>query len=416
MADFTGERIIPGKVHLELWNEHFARYAFAVPLAHGRRVLDLGCGTGYGAAELAKVAVSVLGIDISHEALDYARSHYINSNLFFQIGSAEQIPSPDGSFDLVVAFELIEHLPNCEKLLSEARRVLAPGGQLVVSTPNRLYYAESRRLAGANPFHVHEFDFAEFRAVLAEFFPHTDIFFQNHSAAIVFQPLERSPGTDVRCGSTLIEPEESHFFVAVCSLAPLTSSTTFVYVPATSNVLREREQHIHKLENELDSKTAWLEQALGEHQELVERFRAQTAELEQRNRWAEQLDRHLDEAGHRVIQLQDELAAEQKGAAETVAQYEAKIQELEADIRAKTQWALESEERLSGELAAKCDELANCVELLHQSEKTLEERTRWALDLQSQVDRLQAQVSYVIASRWFRLGRTLGLGPELTKS
>jgi predicted O-methyltransferase YrrM len=56
LAEFTGERLIPGQVDVDLLNEHMARYTFAVRLARGKRVLDAGCGAGYGSAELARVA------------------------------------------------------------------------------------------------------------------------------------------------------------------------------------------------------------------------------------------------------------------------------------------------------------------------------------------------------------------------
>ena len=55
MAEFTGERVIPGQVDVDLLNEHLARYAFAARLARGKRVLDAGCGAGYGSAELARI-------------------------------------------------------------------------------------------------------------------------------------------------------------------------------------------------------------------------------------------------------------------------------------------------------------------------------------------------------------------------
>ena len=73
MAEFTGERLIPGQVDVDLLNEHVARYAFAVRLARAKRVLDAGCGAGYGAAELAHAAAFVAGTDISHEAIKFAR-------------------------------------------------------------------------------------------------------------------------------------------------------------------------------------------------------------------------------------------------------------------------------------------------------------------------------------------------------
>ena len=80
MTEFTGERVIPGAVDEDLWNEHFARYAFAARLARRKRVLDAGCGSGYGSAELARSARMVVGADVAREAVDYARGHYPLAN------------------------------------------------------------------------------------------------------------------------------------------------------------------------------------------------------------------------------------------------------------------------------------------------------------------------------------------------
>src|SRR6185369_7078285 len=84
LAEFTGERLIPGEVDIDLLNEHMARYHFAVRLARGKRVLDAGCGAGYGSSALAEVAESVTAVDIAAEAVDYARSHYPAANLAFE--------------------------------------------------------------------------------------------------------------------------------------------------------------------------------------------------------------------------------------------------------------------------------------------------------------------------------------------
>lgn len=413
MAEFTGERVIPGKVDPDLWNEHFARYAFATRLARQKRVLDIASGSGYGAAELASVARSVVGIDIAPDAVELASQTYSQPNLTFQPASAEQLPFPDASFDLIVAFEVIEHLHNWSNLLQEARRLLAPGGQFIVSTPNRLYYEETRRESGPNPYHVHEFEFDEFHAELSTCFPHVSLFLQNHSEVIVFQPVDHGGATDVRTEASRGLPADSHFFLAVCALSPQIGAPTFVYLPKTSNVLREREKHIAKLERELVEKDSWLQRSLREHQELVHLHAAQTEELRSRNRWAEELNRQLAQSGNRVLELQNELAAEQAAAADTVAAYEAQIAALQKDLAERTKWAIDTEARYSKELAEKCDELARCVELLHQTEATLEERTRWALNLQSTLEGTQGNLSAVVASRWYRLGRTFGLGPEL---
>src|SRR5215472_2422998 len=103
LAEFTGERVIPGQVDPDLMNEHLARYAFAARLARGKRVLDAGCGTGYGSGELAKTAASVLGVDQSNDAAVFARENYRLPNLHFTQGSVVALPFSDASFDLVVA-------------------------------------------------------------------------------------------------------------------------------------------------------------------------------------------------------------------------------------------------------------------------------------------------------------------------
>src|SRR5215471_11758453 len=81
LAEFTGERLIPGQVDVDLLNEHVARYAFAARLARGKRVLDAGCGAGYGSAELARVAQRVIGLDIAADALFFGRDNYPAENL-----------------------------------------------------------------------------------------------------------------------------------------------------------------------------------------------------------------------------------------------------------------------------------------------------------------------------------------------
>lgn len=166
MVEFTGERVVPGQVNDDLWSEHLARYAFARQYAAARRVLDAGCGTGYGSAELAGVAAQVVGFDVAREAIDDARSRFSRAGLHFTVASGGSMPFATEAFDLVVAFEVIEHLEDQRGFLKECARVLKPGSLLIVSSPNRLYYAESRAKTGPNPFHTHEFEAVEFLAEL----------------------------------------------------------------------------------------------------------------------------------------------------------------------------------------------------------------------------------------------------------
>jgi SAM-dependent methyltransferase len=394
LAEFTGERVIPDQVDEDLLNEHLARYAFAARLARGKRVLDAGCGTGYGSAELAKWGLVVVGVDLAGEAVGYAREHYRLPNLQFEQGSCCALPHPDASFDLVVGFEVIEHLEGWREFLAEVRRVLAPTGQFVVSTPNRLYYTESRG-GVENPFHVHEFSYEEFRDALSEAFPHISLFVENHVEGVVFQPVEPGDTAEVRVDGAGVSPAESHFFVAVCAHRPQTGNPTYVYVPSAGNVLRERERHIDLLESELATKNTWLAELKQEHQELVDQFRKQKEELEERNRWAQELTRSLEERGGRVVELQEELAREQAAA-------QARITELEAELRKANEWGQTTSQ-----------ELAQCAKLLDTAERSVVERTEWAQRLQAQVEEYERQLGLVRASRWVKLGRKLGVGPNL---
>jgi SAM-dependent methyltransferase len=410
--------VIPGQVDPDLMNEHLARYAFAARLARGKHVLDAGSGSGYGSAELAKSAAAVLGVDLAADAVQFARENYRLPNLAFEQASCAALPHPDGCFDLVVAFEVIEHLEQWREFLLEVRRVLVPTGQFIVSTPNNLYYAETREQAGPNPFHHHEFEFGEFRSELAAVFPHISLFLENHVEGVVFQPIEAGETAEVRCEGAEAVPASSHFFVAVCAHRPQIGNPTFVFVPRTGNVLREREKHIGLLAHELEVKNEWLEKAKHEladlnheHQQLLAMFRQQKAELEARNQWALQLNRELEERSARVDQLQNELAAEQAAARAVVEGYEAKVLDLEADVREKANWALDTESRLTGELADKAEELAKCAGILRQVEKTAEDRRLWVESLQQQVTRLDTELAGYLASRWVKLGRRIGLGP-----
>ena len=416
MAEFTGERVIPGQVDVDLLNEHLARYAFASRLARGKRVLDAGCGAGYGSAELALTAASVVGVDFAPEALEFARMNYAQSNLVFEQASCTALPHGPGRFDLVVAFEVIEHLADWREFLSECRRVLSPDGQFIVSTPNRLYYTESRGVEGANPFHVHEFDFEEFSAELVAVFPHVAMYLENHVEGVTFQPHEAGHTVEVRVDAGHAAADESHFFVAVCAHRQQIGNPTFVYVPRAANVLRERERHIALLEKELATKNAWLEQAIQEHQDLLAKFRDQKEALERSNRWNQSLNQELEERSARIVELQEDMARDQEAARQMAEGYAAQVSTLEEDLKSKIQWARDVETALTAEVNKQTAALKTAVDQLHQTEKELEERTSWAVSLNKQVEEQGQQLALVRGSRWVKLGRKVGLGPVLPLS
>ena len=412
MPEFTGERVIPDQVEADLFGEHLARYAFASRYAAGKRVLDCGCGTGYGTAELAEAAAEVMGIDLSADAINYACERYARPNVRYATGSCLALPFPDGSFDLAVAFEVIEHLMDFRRFLAECARVLDPAGLLIASTPNKLYYAEARAQSGPNPYHEHEFEAAEFREELSNVFPHVTMLVQNHAECFSFASASGS-GAGVRIDGSPGPENEAHFFVALCSAREIGLVPSFIYVPTSANILREREHHIHKLEDELRVTQGWLAQTQDDRNRLLDQHQKLQNSYEEQNQWAKRLDASLTAANERICEVQAQFAAEQQAALDVVRAYDAKVNDLEAENAAKTQWAFDTEARLTSEIERIAGELAECVRLLQTAEDTVVERTQWAQRLESVKQELEAKLAAVRASRWLKLGRKLGLGPAV---
>ncbi len=385
MTEFTGERVIPGGVNADLWAEHLARYTFAAQFAGGKRVLDAGCGTGYGCTELAPGAHFVAGIDVASDAVNYAQAHFVRPNIRYAQASATAIPFAPASFQLITAFEVIEHLTEWRALLAEARRVLTPDGLFLVSTPNRLYYAESRSLDGPNPYHVHEFEYHEFEAALREFFPKVQILFQNRLESFAFHGPSVQPPIEVRVAASHRAPDEAHFFIGVCAVHQLPDLRTFLFVPRAANLLREREHHIRLLEGELGQNKQWLDQVIADHHKLQRLHEDLTAHLQDQNRWASQLEQNWTDAQQRIVQLQEENTAAQAAATAVVDGYNRKIADLERENLEKTNWAMETETRLTAELAALAEHLAATVRSLEAAEATVVERTEWAQRLDHQL-------------------------------
>jgi len=162
----TGERTLPGIPEENYWfQRHVVAYQMAAAMVAGREVLDAGVGEGYGAAMLASTAASVVGVDIEADVIDHAATAY--PSVRFQTADLVSLPFPDGSFDAVVSFQVIEHLQRPREFVSECARVLRPGGRLILSTPNRLTFSPT---GVRNPFHTVEFAAAELRAVLTASF------------------------------------------------------------------------------------------------------------------------------------------------------------------------------------------------------------------------------------------------------
>jgi O-antigen biosynthesis protein len=182
----TGERYLPWANDPVCAYEHLHRYAYISRYVKGKKVLDLASGEGYGTALLARTAGFAVGIDIDKKAVQHASKKYFAQNLRFILGSITDIPLT-ARFDVIICFEAVEHIRAHEKLLDEVKRLLAPDGLFVISTPNK---SEYRTQEGANPFHVKELDFEEFRALLTRHFGRVQFFGQRVHSGSSLWPCE----------------------------------------------------------------------------------------------------------------------------------------------------------------------------------------------------------------------------------
>jgi 2-polyprenyl-3-methyl-5-hydroxy-6-metoxy-1,4-benzoquinol methylase len=179
--EHTGERMVPEESHPGCFWEHIYRYRFATDFVGGKRVLDIACGEGYGTDALLKAgATSVIGMDISEEVCAHARNKY---GIDARPGDAENIPLADQSVDVIVSFETVEHISSPAAFLDECVRVLAPGGLLIISTPNKKVFSG----AGQHiEFHCSEMDEQEFVRLLTPRFKKLELYTQNPRTAALW--------------------------------------------------------------------------------------------------------------------------------------------------------------------------------------------------------------------------------------
>lgn len=162
----TGERTVPGVPEENYWfRRHEVVYQALAERCAGATVLEAGCGEGYGAAHLAERATRVLALDydaptVLHIAGQYPELDPIRSDL-------ATLPVSSSTVDIVVNLQVIEHLRDQEGFLAECHRVLRPGGELLISTPNRITFSRGRDTP-LNPFHTRELEQSELDTLLCE--------------------------------------------------------------------------------------------------------------------------------------------------------------------------------------------------------------------------------------------------------
>lgn len=294
---FTGERFVPGTPG-EIWIEHWHRYHFAARWASGKRVLDVACGEGYGSALLARHARDVTGVDVSAAAVAHARNQYAGvGNVRFVEASCTALPFDAASFDLVVSFETIEHITEHQRFVDEIARVLAPGGVLLLSSPDKREYSDRRDFA--NPFHVKELYRDELAALVAPRFPAIQWYGQKATFYSVIAPEAPAQGVAL---TEVDEADPSHagqhlsnplYFILACAR----EEASLRGVPVAMGILADRSEWVHR---DYEKVMRWLTGCVARRDELERELADSSAALE-----ASRAD--VAARATQIVQLREEL-------------------------------------------------------------------------------------------------------------
>lgn len=434
---FTGERFVPteqGEIRLE----HYHRYAVALGLVADKDVLDVACGEGYGSSLLANVARSVVGVDVSAEAIAHARNVYREQgNLTLLEGRAERLDFADASFDVVVSFETIEHLAEQAEMVAEISRVLRPHGILVISSPNRPIYSESREYR--NEFHVKELDFGELDELLKAWFRRVSYFGQRLAIASVIQPLdeERSQfqawnddGLSLKPGAApVVDPV---YFVAVCAKgeAEIPRLPASILQPQRLDLIKQYVGYA-KWAQEMERQLQIGDRGIGGRDNQIavltnlnaERLK-QIAELTQA---IAERDEQLESLGRAVMERDSQIPGLNNAIAECneqVSTFNHAIAECDKKIAGLNSTIAELDERIAvlGKTATQCADQADALskavaerdtkiaELEASVSELTEETVRrgvWALRLDAELKDIRSQFAAMIDSNSWRITRPL---------
>jgi SAM-dependent methyltransferase len=194
--ELTGERTLPDVPEENYWfRRHLAVYRWLAARCAGRRVVDMACGEGYGSAALAESAAEVVGVDANPEAFEHARLRYRAPNLHFERELVEQFEH-GAPYDAIVFLQTIEHVDEPQRLLERFASLLAAGGVVYVTTPNRLTLAPPGAERSGNPWHVREYAPEEFAGLVRPVFGSVEFFGLFHARKLRAHELALKAGWD----------------------------------------------------------------------------------------------------------------------------------------------------------------------------------------------------------------------------
>ena len=333
------ERFDPATEENKMVLDHYARYLFAAPLAQGKRVLDVACGPGYGSRLLIeKGAHEVVGADVSQEAVDYAQLHYAHERITYVCQDILALhPDENGTFDVIVCFETLEHVPQPEQTVETLAKLLARDGVLVISVPNEGEGASN------NPYHLTTFTQERFLQLLRDHFSVVQPYVQSYQLASSIWAVDEQANVPLQhvkadiyrynAGDNL---QDSDCFIAVCAhaaqitVSPVSVESSTIWwsvddylaitvegrdwlagqVENWKQIADQRESMIQELQSyvaQLEQGKNWLEEQHANWQTEAERLtiivqeqQQWIAELEQAKAWHEQQNAHWQAQAEKI--------------------------------------------------------------------------------------------------------------------
>jgi GT2 family glycosyltransferase/2-polyprenyl-3-methyl-5-hydroxy-6-metoxy-1,4-benzoquinol methylase len=180
--------------------EQLHRYAIASALAHGKVVLEIGLGEGYGSSLVVQTARQVVVMDVMPGLVKYARTQHRNGKLFIVGGKDTNIPLATGCVDLVMSFDVSERLNQSESMMAEIARVLRPGGIVIISSPQNHEYSDLSKPQNSSQFNPDCLN--ECESLLRSKFRNVAVFAQGIASGSYIVPLVNKPlGSDASCTS-----------------------------------------------------------------------------------------------------------------------------------------------------------------------------------------------------------------------
>ncbi|MCL2627417.1 MAG: methyltransferase domain-containing protein [Oscillospiraceae bacterium] len=365
--EFTGERLVPGKGGNELQVEHEHRYHVVAPLLSGMNVLDAACGAGYGSEIIARYAKSTTGVDLSADAIKYAKKHYKTPK--FVEASVDSMPFKDDEFDAVVSFETIEHIDEAtqHRFLDEVARVMKTGGLFIISTVNKAVYTDKQN--HSNEYHIKEYYLPEFKKLLEKRFKNVEFFIQSFG---VYSSILNEESREAKILGEITGSSDSNgmYVIAVCTngkdehnLSSMLYYCQDYETYFTDGVMWK--QRYSELNKELEERTQW---ALRLDKENTS-YEVKLSEWVSKNNVIDQQNNELTQQANMLIQQNNDLIQHNGDLMQDNKNLTQQNSDLTQNNSNLTQHCASLVSR-NNELAQHNEELAqNCEDMLNQNKE-----------------------------------------------